>query len=74
MEWWTHTKFRSRNAETRRQALEQLAAKGSPQSLRLLLTAVSDTDRDVRIEAIQVVGRSREEQALPPLVLTVGMP
>ncbi len=68
MEWWTHTKLRSRNAETRRQALEQLAAKGSAQSLRLLLTAVADADRDVRIGAIEVLGRSREEQALPPLI------
>src|SRR5258708_17613010 len=68
MEWWTHTKLRSRNADTRRQALEQLAANGSPQSLRLLLNAVADADRDVRIEAMQLVGRLREEQALPPLI------
>src|SRR5207245_9806793 len=32
------------------------------------LTARSDASRDLRIEAIQLLGRSREEQALPRLI------
>jgi HEAT repeat protein len=68
MRWWTLQQLKSKNAITRRQAVEKLAAEGGPDTVEPLLVALSDPDNEVRHMAAIVLGQTKDERALPRLV------
>ncbi len=65
MHWWTLQKLKFRNPETRRRAVDKLAAQGTEEAVQHLLSALQDDDAVVRLAVVQALGRIKERRALP---------
>jgi HEAT repeat protein len=72
--WLTKQKLKSRRAETRRQAVETLAAGGGSKILPSLAQAVVDVDPNVRIAAIRALARTGEQEAMGQLIRALRDP
>src|SRR2546425_8317702 len=68
MKWLTVQQLKSRSPQTRRQAVEKLAAEQSAQAVKYLLPFVTDPEPGVRRAVIQALGRIKDEQGLTPLM------
>ena len=74
MQWWTLQQLKSRNSQTRRQAVEKLAEEKSEAALDYLLPALQDDDAEVRLAVVKGLGRSQEPRGLPPLIQAMRDP
>jgi HEAT repeat protein len=67
MQWWNSQRLKSKNARTRRAAVEKLAERPSAEVLHLLAAALEDSDVEIRRVAVRGLGRSAEANAIHPL-------
>src|SRR5688572_28167304 len=74
MHWWTLQKLKFKNPQSRRQAVEQLAAEGTDESVEHLLSALQDDDAEVRLSVVQSLGQAKEGRALPSLIQAMRDP
>src|SRR3989454_5507964 len=74
MKWWTFQQLKSRNAATRKEAVDRLGADGGPQAVKNLLALTMDPDREVRKAVMQALGRVKGEDVLPPLMSALHDP
>src|SRR6185295_1145882 len=72
--WLTKQKLKSRRAETRRLAVEKLAAGGGSKILPSLAQAAADVDPTVRIASIRALGRTGEPEAIGQLIAALRDP
>ena len=68
MHWWTLQKLKFKNPQTRREAIDKLAAEGTEESVEHLISALQDDDSGVRLAVVQALGRLKEARAVPSLV------
>lgn len=65
--WWTQQQLKSGRPETRRLAIQKLAASSGVAAIPDLVEVASDADREVRLAAIQALGQISDRQAIPAL-------
>jgi len=68
MSWWIAQQLKSKNAQTRREAIEKLAKESSSQAIQLLVSSLKDTEDDVREAAAKALGRMRDPKAIAALI------
>lgn len=71
MLWWTLQQLKSKDASTRLSAIEQLADEVSPKVGAALIPLLGDSEETVRKAAAKVLGSTRDEQFLQPLLQTL---
>ena len=74
MHWWTQQQLKFKNPQTRRQAVEKLAASGTADSIDDLISALQDDDASVRLAVVQALGRLKDSRTLPALVQAMRDP
>src|SRR5204862_3049573 len=74
MSWWTRQQLKFKNPQTRRQAVEKLAAEGTGDAIDNLVDALQDDDAAVRLVVVQALGKLKEPRTLPPLVQSMRDP
>jgi HEAT repeat protein len=68
MSWWIAQQLKSKNPQTRREAIEKLAKESSSQAIQLLVTGLKDEEVDVREAAANALGRIRDPKAIAALI------
>ena len=68
MHWWTLQQLKFKNPQTRRQAIEKLAAEGTDEAIEHLISALQDDDSAIRLAVVQALGRLKEARAASALV------
>ena len=68
MLWLTQRQLKSKNAASRRKAVEQLGADPHPRSLRALASALGDEDAEVRRLAATALGKLEDDRSVEPLL------
>src|SRR5436190_9313895 len=68
MSWWTLQQLKFKNPQTRRQAVEKLAALGVDEAVSGLISALEDDAAEVRVAAVQALGRLSNGAAVSPLI------
>src|SRR5258706_186620 len=74
MNWWTLQQLKSKNPETRRQAVEKLAADSSGDAIEQLVAALQDDDEAVRLCVARSLGRLKDPSTLPSLIQAMRDP
>jgi HEAT repeat protein len=68
MSWWIAQQLKSKNPQTRREAIDKLARESSSQAIQLLVSALKDPETDVREAAAKGLGRIRDPKAIAALI------
>ena len=68
MNWWTLQQLKFKNPQTRRQAIDKLAAQPPSDAVPGLLSAIEDEAPEVRVAAVHALGRFQEEGVVPALI------
>ncbi len=68
MLWWTLRQAKSPDSQTRRRAVEKLAASGDPRAFQALRAALGDESSDVRQAAVDALQRRADAPAVAALV------
>ena len=68
MSWWIAQQLKSKNAQTRREAIEKLAKESSSQAIQLLVSALKDPEAEVREVVAKALGRIRDPKAIAALI------
>jgi HEAT repeat protein len=66
--WWTLRQLKSKNAETRRRAVEKIARVEDEKTFDMLVEALKDEDGGVVGAAAKALGEIRDQRALDPLL------
>jgi HEAT repeat protein len=68
MSWWIAQQLKSKNPQTRRDAVEKLARESSSSAIQLLVSGLKDTETEVREAAAKSLGRMRDPKAIAALI------
>jgi len=68
MSWWIAQQLKSKNPQTRREAVDKLARESSADAIQLLITGLKDTEAEVREVAAKALGRVRDPKAIAALI------
>lgn len=68
MSWWIAQQLKSKNPQTRREAIEKLAKESSSQAIQLLIQSLKDSEVDVREAGAKALGRIRDPKAIAALI------
>jgi len=69
--WWTLRQLKSKNAETRRSAVEKIAGVKSEETFGILVEALKDEDGRVIGAAAKALGEIRTPRAVEPLLVAL---
>ncbi|MCI0745775.1 MAG: HEAT repeat domain-containing protein [Verrucomicrobia subdivision 3 bacterium] len=67
MQWWNSQPIKSKNPQTRQEAVEKLAAQGTPHAFREIMEAAQDPEASVRLAVAKALGGCHDRNALPVL-------
>lgn len=65
MLWWTLRRLKSSNVDTRRQAIKKLSESKNQRMVAPLVAVLSDSDREMRRHAVELLSRVRWESEAP---------
>jgi len=74
MSWWTRQQLKFKNPQTRRQAVEKLAAEETDDAIDNLVEALQDEDAGVRLAVVQALGKLKDPRTVPSLVQALRDP
>ena len=74
MLWFFKLQLNSKNAETRRRAVEQIGAARDPRSVGCLVETMRDSDGEVRRLAVTALGKLDSAERVEPLLVALDDP
>jgi HEAT repeat protein len=74
MSWWIAQQLKSKNPQTRREAIDKLARETSPAAIELLISGLKDAEVEVREATAKALGRARDPKVIAALITALHDP